>query len=161
MPPEVIIGPVDEAALESLLRVAVDDADPDDVMPPVDGPPGWTLGRQEAFRRYHRARASGLEGAHREVGYAVRADGAVVGAARLARRDDGRFEVGVWLGRTARGQGIGTALMALLLDQARDLGGTVVAETTADNVGALAILRRHGARLSPPDKDGHVHAELP
>ena len=161
MTPEVTIGPVDETVLESLLHVAVTDAEPDDVMPPINGPPGWTVARQEAFRHYHRARAAGLDGDHRELGYVVFADGAVVGAARLARRDDGRFEVGVWLGRSARGRGVGTALMGLLLERARDLGGTVVAETTAANPGALAILRRHGARLSPPDRDGRVHAELP
>ena len=155
------IEPIDETMLDSLLHVAVTDADPDDVMPPIDGPPGWTVARQEAFRRYHCDRASGLQGANRELGYAVVADGAVVGAARLARQDDGRFEVGVWLGRSARGRGVGTALIGLLLERARDLGGTVVAETTASNAGALAILRRHGARLSPPDGDGSVHAELP
>jgi RimJ/RimL family protein N-acetyltransferase len=159
--PEVEITTIDERVLDSLLHVAVADADPDDVMPLIDGPPGWTEARRDAFRNYHRARMKGLEGDNRELGYVVISDGAVVGAARLARRDDGRFEVGVGLGRSARGRGVGTALMGLLLERARDLGGTVVAETTAGNAGALALLRRHGARLSEPHRDGSVHAELP
>ncbi|MGW2336751.1 GNAT family N-acetyltransferase, partial [Streptomyces sp. NPDC001685] len=55
---------VDDANLEGLLAVAVDDAAPGEVMPPVAvaGPPGWTRERQVAFRNWHRARRPGLSG---------------------------------------------------------------------------------------------------
>ncbi|MPY92198.1 MAG: GNAT family N-acetyltransferase [Acidimicrobiia bacterium] len=160
MADEVAITRLREETVTDLLAVAVEDADPEDVMPPVAGPPGWTEARRSAFLGHHRARLSGLDGPHQELGYLVLDDGEPVGAARLARQPHGRFEAGVWLGRSARGRGIGSALMPLLLAEAAAVGGDVVAATTAGNVAAIALLRRHGARLAE-DGAGAVHAELP
>ena len=159
--PTVDLVPIDEDVLDTLLAVAVEDAEPIDVMPPVPGPPGWTDAARAAFATHHRSRRPGLSGPHAEVTWAIRADGVVVGAARLQRVGPGQLEMGVWLGRSFRGRGIGTALVPLLLDEARRLGAAVVvAETTTDNVGALATLRRNGALLTERP-GGHVHAELP
>ncbi|MDT5285568.1 MAG: hypothetical protein QOF88_457, partial [Mycobacterium sp.] len=45
----------------------------------------------------------------------------------------------MWLGRSARGQGIGEAALRLLLAQAAHVGTrAVVAETTSQNTAALA-----------------------
>ena len=159
--PAVAIVPVDEDVLDVLLGVAVADAEPIDVMPPVAGPPGWTDAARAAFAAHHRSRRPGLAGPHAEVTWAILADGAVVGSARLHRVGPGCLEMGVWLGRSARAHGVGTALVPLLVAEAGRLGATtVIAETTADNVGALATLRRNGALLTD-HPGGHVRAELP
>ena len=159
--PAVDVVPVDEDVLATLLGVAVADADPTDAMPPIEGPPGWTETARAAFAAHHRSRRPGLWGPHAEVTYAVRADGAVVGSARLHRVGPARLEMGVWLGRPARAHGVGTALVPLLVAEAGRLGATTVtAETTADNAGALAMLRRNGAVLTERP-GGHVHAEIP
>ncbi|GAA3929170.1 hypothetical protein GCM10023085_08180 [Actinomadura viridis] len=157
---------VDEDVLERLLHTAVTDAEPIDVMPPVDGPPGWNTRREEAFRAYHRARREGLDGPLREVTYAIEAGGEVVGAARLEHREPpgtpGVLEAGVWLGRSARGLGIGTAVVrALLAETAASGAATMIAETTAGNAAAVAALRRLGASLTTDAPTGQVHAELP
>jgi RimJ/RimL family protein N-acetyltransferase len=160
-PPVVALAVVDEDTLAALLEAAVADAVPEDVMAPVPGPPGWTAARRAAFAAYHRACRTGLDGPQRQVTWAVVADGAVVGAARLASVAPGTLEAGVWLGRSVRGRGIGTALVPLLVAEARALGAAMlVAETTAGNAGALAALRRNGARLTI-GAGGHVHAEVP
>ncbi|WP_084469286.1 GNAT family N-acetyltransferase [Nocardiopsis trehalosi] len=158
----VALVPLDDAVLEDLLAVAVRDADPEDTMPPVPGPPGWTTERRDAFRRYHRARYPGL-GAD-EATYAVTdATGRVAGAARL-RRVEGRpgaVETGIWLGRSYRGRGVGTAALSALVATAARTGATVlVADTTAGNAGALAALRRNGAALRPDPASDRVDAEL-
>jgi RimJ/RimL family protein N-acetyltransferase len=159
--PAVALAAVDEDVLDALLATAVADAEPDDVMAPVPGPPGWTEARRAAFAAYHRACRTGIHGPQRQATWAVVADGAVVGAARLARTGPGTLEAGVWLGRSSRGRGIGTALLPLLVAEARALGATtLVAETTAGNAGALAALRRNGAVLTAGEGD-RVHAEVP
>jgi hypothetical protein len=48
--PTVQLLPLDDDVLEALVLVAVEDAEPDDAVPPVPGPPGWTAARVEAFR---------------------------------------------------------------------------------------------------------------
>jgi RimJ/RimL family protein N-acetyltransferase len=154
---------VDEEILEGLLAVAVGDAAPEEVMPPVSGPPGWTPGRQEAFRAWHRARRLGLAGPLHECTFAITHDGTIVGSARLARRDSPEaLETGLWLARSHRGRGIGTAALRMLLDEAARAGArTVVADTTADNAAALAALRRNDATLTTSQNTGQVHARLP
>lgn len=72
---------LDEDLLHRVLAAAVRDADPEEVMAPVPGPPGWTASRQQAFLRFHRARC--LSDRPSERTFAVLHDGAVVGAARL------------------------------------------------------------------------------
>ncbi|MBQ0987761.1 GNAT family N-acetyltransferase [Streptomyces sp. F63] len=155
---------MDEAGLQELLAVAVGDAVPEEVMPPVAGPPGWTPEREEAFRAWHRARRAGLAGPLRESTYAITVEGETVGAARLAVRDSGGGEVletGMWLARSHRGRGIGTAALRVLLDEAGRAGArVVVADTTAHNAAALAALRRNGATLTPREGTADVHAVL-
>ncbi|SCL64367.1 Protein N-acetyltransferase, RimJ/RimL family [Micromonospora yangpuensis] len=156
----VRLEPVDERNLEPLLSVAAAEADPEDVMPPVAAPAGWSLARRDAFREFHRASFGGLDGPTRTRMYAILAAGEVVGMVRMARRDEpGTVETGMWLGRSARGQGLGAAALRELLHAAAAAGmHTVVAETTPDNVHALAVLRKLGAKLR---EDGdRVHAEI-
>jgi RimJ/RimL family protein N-acetyltransferase len=153
---------VDGVVLAELLAVAVADAEPEEVMPPVAGPPGWTGEREDAFRAWHRDRRAGLDGPLREVTFAVVHGDTIVGSARLARRGaDDTLETGLWLGRSHRGQGIGTATLSAVLDEAARAGaGVVVADTTVDNAGSLAALRRNGAVLTTHRDTGEVHAEL-
>ncbi|QNP75496.1 GNAT family N-acetyltransferase [Streptomyces roseirectus] len=152
---------VDEDSLEGLLAVAVEDAAPEEVMPPVAGPPGWTALRRDAFRDWHRSRFPGLAGPLGESTFTVVDDGVPVGSARLALRGEGVLETGMWLGRSHRGRGIGTAALRLLLDEAARAGArVVVADTTADNSAALGVLRRSGAALTAGRESGDVLAEL-
>jgi RimJ/RimL family protein N-acetyltransferase len=156
----VRLEPVDERNLEPLLSVAVAEAEPDDVMPPVAAPAGWSHARREAFRAFHRASFTGLTGPTGTQMYAILAAGEVVGMIRMARRDEpGTVETGIWLGRSARGQGLGAAALRELLNAAAAVGmHTVVAETTPANSGALSVLRKLGAKLR---EDGdRVHAEI-
>ncbi|SOD64412.1 Protein N-acetyltransferase, RimJ/RimL family [Streptomyces zhaozhouensis] len=141
---------IDEEGLATLLTVAVADAAPEEVMPPVTGPPGWTTERREAFLAWHRARRPGLGGSLGESTYAVLHDREVVGSARLARTDRRDvLETGLWLARAQRGRGIGTAaLRALLREAARAGARAVVADTTTHNTAALTALRRNGAVLT-------------
>jgi RimJ/RimL family protein N-acetyltransferase len=159
--PDVALQPIDDETLEEVLRVAVDDAEPDEVMPPFVGAPGWTEPRQRAFRDFHHARRNGFDGPQRELGLAIVADGEIAGVARLRRRDGDRYEFGLWIGRSRRGQGIGTATVGALRALADTIGAAeLVADTTADNAGMLAVLRRHDAAVAPPDEQGHVEARL-
>lgn len=161
-PPLVELQPLDDPVIEALLAVAVADAEPEEVMAPVAGPPGWTEPRRQAFRAYHRSRRAGLDGPHAELTLLVRANGKPVGAARLERVASGTLEAGVWLRRSARGRGIGSDLLRALIATAAATGAeTLIAETTASNGAALAALRRCGARLGEPGAYGVVRAELP
>ncbi|MDG4833713.1 GNAT family protein [Solwaraspora sp. WMMD1047] len=157
----VRLTPVDEQNLESLLSVAVAEADPDEVMPPVSAPVGWSHARREAFREFHRAHFGGLAGPTRTVMYAIVIERDVVGMIRLARHRDlpDVMETGIWLGRSAREQGIGpAALRAVLTEAAAVDAKAVVAETTAGNGPAIGLLRRCGAELSRTGDA--VHAEI-
>lgn len=161
--PTVRLQPVDDDVLEDLLAAAVADADPEEAMPPVAGPPGWTVARREAFRAFHRDRRDGLAGPLQEATFAVVTDGEVAGSARLQRREGpATLEAGLWLARSARGRGIGTAVLRALLDEAAASGAhTVIAETTESNAAALGSLRGIGARLTVDGASGHVYARLP
>ena len=158
---DVVLRPIDGNMLEAVLRVAVEDADPEEVMPPCSGEEGWTEHRQQAFRAFHEARRAGFDGPHRELGLAIVTDGEVAGVARLRRRDADRYEFGLWIGRSYRGRGVGTAALGELQVLAGTFGATeLVADTTSDNSRALAVLRRHSANVAPPDEHGHVEARL-
>jgi RimJ/RimL family protein N-acetyltransferase len=150
----VMLQPVDEDLLPRLLDVAVAEAEPDEVMPPVPGPPGWTDERRAAFGDYHRS--------NDETTYTVMVDGAIVGAARLAPAEaPGAVEVGIWLGRSVRGKGYSTEALRLLIDEARARGtSALIAETTASNLPAVGALRTHGAKLWEDPETGAVHATL-
>ncbi|MGA3541422.1 GNAT family N-acetyltransferase [Micromonosporaceae bacterium DT194] len=160
MTARVQLAPLDEESLEPLLSVAAAEAQPEEVMPPVSAPAGWSQARREAFRVFHRLHFGGLGGPTRTQMYAVVVAGAVVGMIRLCHRDEpGAMETGLWLGRSARGQGIGrAALRELLFEAARHGAHAVHATTTSGNTAALALLRDCGARLR--SDDGLVHAEI-
>ncbi|MDW5325413.1 GNAT family protein [Plantactinospora sp. KLBMP9567] len=146
---EVRLTPVDEQNLEPLLSVAVAETEPDEVMPPVEAPAGWSQARRDAFREFHRANFGGLDGPTGNLMYAIVQDGDVVGMARLGRHaEPGTLETGMWLGKSTRGQGIGLIALRLLLAEAVEAGARrVVAETRADNIPALNLLARCGAVL--------------
>ena len=150
----VTLQPIDDDLLPRLLDVAVTDADPAEVMPPVSGPPGWTAARRTAFAGHH-APADGRA-------YAVIIDGLLAGAARLTPAGaPGAVEAGIWLRRSVRGKGLGTEAMRLLIDEARAAGASaIVAETNAANVPAAGLLRTLGATLWEDPDSGAVHAAL-
>ncbi|MCZ7415382.1 MULTISPECIES: GNAT family N-acetyltransferase [unclassified Streptomyces] len=176
---DVILRRLDETLLSALLEAAVADADPVEVMPPVPGPPGWTAERRAAFLRFHRSRSRGLAAAPVETTYAVLVGWRVVGAARLcpespkppeppgpvpepgASGAPGAVEAGVWLGRSARGAGVGRAVLAGLTAEARAAGfAELVAHTTPDNAGARRLLEGCGARASVTAQGVTARVEL-
>ncbi|MCP2096268.1 MULTISPECIES: GNAT family N-acetyltransferase [Actinosynnema] len=137
--PRVSLRPLDEPGIERLLQVALADADPEDVMPP-----GWSTDAQ--FRAFYRGMPA----------FEVLVDGRTAGMARLT--DDG--ETGMWLAKSARGAGVGKAVLRLVLAQATRAGlRAVLADTTSDNAAALAVLRASGAALRV--EGDRVLAELP
>lgn len=106
--------------LPDLLEASVAGTDPLEVMPPVDGPPGWNDERRQAFLDFHRARS--LDAPEPvETTYVVEVDGRVVGAARLEPQPEG-VEVGLWLARGHRGLGIGGEVLEALAVVARSQG---------------------------------------
>ncbi|HUG83784.1 MAG TPA: GNAT family N-acetyltransferase [Euzebya sp.] len=147
---------IDEPLLASLLAVAVRDADPEEVMAPKPGRPGWTERRREAFAAYYRRCRPRAGVSLADTTYGVMADGVVVGAARLAVDvAPHTFEVGLWLGRSSRGRGIGTAVVPLAAKRARDLGARrLVARTTTANRAAVRALAAHGFRATDDDAGG-------
>ncbi|MFB9685736.1 GNAT family N-acetyltransferase [Amycolatopsis plumensis] len=152
------LTPLDEAALARLLEAAEAGADPLEVMPPVDGPPGWTPARREAFLAFHRARSLDPVTAVERT-WVIDTDGTAVGAARLEPHGDA-VEAGIWLARAARGRGIGRQVTALLLAEARAGGAArFIASTTAGNRGARALLSGVGAALTTEGDE--VAAVLP
>lgn len=162
--PAVTLVPVDDAVLEDLVIAATGRADADEVTPPggpaVDGlVAGWSPQRVAWLRAFHRDRRAGLEGPAREATWAVLLDARVVGSVRLASTSSsGTLETGVWLVRDVRGRGVGHTVMDAVLEQAAASGAaTVLARTTAGNLGALAVLRRAGFTLTA-GADGSVEA---
>lgn len=151
---EVTLRLVDETELARLLEVAVADAVPGEVMPPVAGPPGWTEERRAAFYAHY--------GAEKARAYAFEVNDRIVGAGRLAPADSpGSMEAGVWLARSARGRGYGTQMLHLMTEEARALGATaIIAETTTANLAATGALRNIGAKLWEDPESGSVHATL-
>ncbi|WP_234348060.1 GNAT family N-acetyltransferase [Streptomyces specialis] len=155
------LRPLDEAGLPALLAAAVADADPLEVMPPVDGPPGWSAARRDAFVAFHRSRALAAEPV--ETVYAVVVGGRVAGAARLcplpadARTPPGTVEAGLWLGRSVRGTGVGGAVLRDLTALARASGAACLyASTTTDNAAMRRILDALGAETAV--EEGEVRA---
>jgi RimJ/RimL family protein N-acetyltransferase len=146
-PAMIVLTPLDEAALARLLEAAEAGADPLEVMPPVDGPPGWTPARRQAFVAFHRARSLDPATAVERT-WLIDAGGTAVGAAPREPRGDA-VEAGLWLTRAARGRGIGKQVTLLLLAEARASGAAkFVASTTADNGGARSLLAAIGADLT-------------
>ena len=157
----ICLEPVDDDLLERLLAVAVSEATPEQVMPQVEGPPGWTKTRCDAFRAFYRARRNGLDEEVGETLFAVSQDGRVIGSARWGIVDAETLEAGTWLGSSARGRGVGAVVLRLLMAKALARGARrLVAKTTADNAGALSILRKCGAALQPASDGVNVSAEI-
>lgn len=142
MPHSVRLTPLTAEGVERLLAVAIAEATEENVMPPVDEPPGWSTTRQEAFRQFYRL--------HRDVMHEVVVDDRTVGMIRLTpTAEEGVAETGMWLGTSARGKGIGAAALHAVLDHATDQGWkTVVADTTLENAPAVRALVGCGAALS-------------
>jgi RimJ/RimL family protein N-acetyltransferase len=151
---------VDEATLSRLVDAAMTDADANEVTPPIDSANRWSAARVDWLRSFHRDRRRGLSGPLAEATWAIVEDRQVRGGLRLKRtRDPASLELGLWLTRGARGRGVGTHAVAAALRVAQDFGAkAVVAETTAGNRRALAVLGRLGFELSPPAADGTVGA---
>ncbi|WP_330231454.1 GNAT family N-acetyltransferase [Nocardia sp. NBC_00508] len=143
MSDHVTLEPLDEQLLTELLHAAVADAAPVEVMPVAGSGTSWNAQREAGFREFHRGRA--LATPPIESTYCIVADGAVVGAARLCPIAPGAAEAGVWIGRSHRGTGIGTAVFALLIERAADEGYTsLFVSTTAENTAVLRMLAARG-----------------
>ena len=159
--PDVSLVDVDETVLDQLLELAKREASPDEVAPPLGGP-GWNLQRTAWFFSFHRAASHGLDGEAGEKTWAILADGSLAGSIRLKRVGAGNgrsdAETGIWLGRSFRSRGIGSAALRLVLAEARRAGVLrVTARTLAGNLGAQRLLADAGAVLTPDD-DGTVGA---
>ncbi|MEV6323677.1 GNAT family N-acetyltransferase [Nocardia sp. NPDC051787] len=84
-----------------------------------------------------------------ESTYCIVADGAVVGAARLCPVETGVAEAGVWVGRSHRGSGIGTAVLTQLIERATAKGYTALfVRTTTANTAVLRMLTSRGIEYS-------------
>ncbi len=151
----VTLQPLDHGTLLRLRDVAVADADPMEVLPPVDGPPGWTDSRKAAFVDFF---SPMLEAPDITI-YAIVVDDEIAGFMRLKRLDEATGETGIWLGRSWRGKGVATAALGELLKAAWEKGLTrVVADTLPTNAAAQGLLRAHGAQLRAAD--GKIYAVM-
>ncbi|MER5731840.1 GNAT family N-acetyltransferase [Streptomyces sp. NPDC002138] len=154
---DVALRPLDQDLLLALLRTAVADADPLEVMPPVPGEDGWTAGARAAFLRFHRSRS--LSAQPVEATFAVLVGAEVAGAARLcpaspsahapgAAGAAGAAEAGVWIARRHRGAGVGAAVLRRLLERARADGfAAVLISTGSDNIPVHRLLTTLGVEL--------------
>ncbi|MDJ0320242.1 GNAT family N-acetyltransferase [Pseudarthrobacter sp. PS3-L1] len=152
LPRTLHLADVTTVVLPGLLRLALAQADADDVTPPrgatADMAGGWNQDRIDWFLAYHHA-ASGLDGPTGEKTWAVLVDGELAGSVRLKSVGVDAAETGIWLGRTFRGQGIGSGAMELVLTAARAVGVTrIVASTATSNVAAQRLLASGGADLT-------------
>ncbi|MEE2569016.1 GNAT family N-acetyltransferase [Pseudarthrobacter sp. J64] len=148
---EVSLAGVNQDVLEQLLELALRDAAPDEVTPPLGGQ-GWNQERIDWFRAFHRAAADGLDGPAAEKTWAVLCNGTVAGSIRLKRAGGCAAETGIWLGRAFRGRGIGSAALGLVLAEARRAGlEQVTSHTTAGNTAARRLLAGAGAALTCDD----------
>jgi RimJ/RimL family protein N-acetyltransferase len=151
---------VDEGVLEHLVDVATTDAAADEVTPPVTDGPAWTAERIAWLKEFHRLHRDGRAG---QSVWAVLVDGAVAGQVRLRHLpEDGAGEIGLWLRRSVRGRGVGSAVVRAVLDQAVALGLVrVTAETTTNNVLARRLLDRAGFTVVPGGPRGlQAHLDL-
>ncbi|MBT2535603.1 GNAT family N-acetyltransferase [Arthrobacter sp. ISL-69] len=152
--------------LEELLAVALADAAPDDVTPPLGENDGWNPERIGWFRDYHRAAAAGLDGPAAQKTWAISCNGQIAGSIRLKRpgaapAEGGPLETGLWLGRSFRGRGIGREALTLVRAVASRAGASMLqAETTAENAAAQALLRSAGAELAGDGVSSPVTARI-
>ncbi|MGX7828311.1 GNAT family N-acetyltransferase [Actinokineospora sp. 24-640] len=146
----VELSPLTTANAERLVAAAVAAAHPADVMPA--GHDSWSPAARAAYRAF----LDGQLADAATVSYLVCAGDAVAGVIRLRGVDAATAETGIWLGREARGRGIGKAAVLAVLEAARGLGyRVVVAETTADNAAAVGLLATCGAAIqADPEEAG-------
>lgn len=160
----VALVTVTDDVLEQLVQAAMSDADADEVTPNLTPGGGWTPARVAWLRSFHRDRAGGLSGPAGEATWAVLVNDRVAGATRLKQTaTHGWLEVGIWLTRNARGQGVGHRAIIAAMDEASALGAHyLTADTTAGNTRAITMLRRLGFDLTPnvlpACAEGAVHA---
>lgn len=130
---------LNEDNLYLLLEAAVAEADPLEVMAPVDGPPGWTAQRRQSFVEFHRGRAlHPTRPAERT--FVISLAGTVIGAARLEPHGDD-VEAGIWLGRSYRARGIGRVVTTRLRALAAENGARrLTASTTLGNTAARRLI---------------------
>ncbi|GIG21212.1 hypothetical protein Cch01nite_19360 [Cellulomonas chitinilytica] len=159
---EVTLSQVDERTLVELVALAVRDAHPDEVTPPIGDDGGWSTSRVEWLSAFHRDRRVGLDGPLGETTWAVVGPDGVAGSVRLQRtRDAGSLETGIWLARGVRGRGWAHPALRAVIDVARHWGAVEVrAETAASNAPALAVLSGLGFRCSPAEVRGRISAVL-
>lgn len=116
------LDPADADDVAAVVAAAVAGALPREVMPPDAAPHSddWTLARERAYARFLRARPAD------ETSWLVvegtAGGGEVVGVARLAGRAAANLEAGVWLARTARGRGVGVAVLGELARRGQTAG---------------------------------------
>ena len=159
--PDVGLASLDESRLALLLAVAEADAHWSEVMPPVAGDPDWTDERRAAFLTMHRDSFGAGADLDRQVMFAVLRSSRVVGMVRLAPIEDHELVTGMWLARSERQSGVGSAALALAIDEARRVGASaVVADTTAGNHAAQRVLRRLGFHLDHAADAEKVFARL-
>lgn len=151
---------VDESVLAQLVEAATSDASAGEVTPPLTAGHAWTPQRMTWLYAFHRDRRDSIDGPCREATWAVVEDGRVVGSVRLRRTDTpGVLEAGIWLTRSARGRGVGTAALVSVLDHARSASADAVrADTTVANVSAQGALRALGFELEPGHDAGTITA---
>jgi ribosomal protein S18 acetylase RimI-like enzyme len=84
-------------------------------------------------------------------------DGVIVGTGSLLRHRDGTCEIAkMAVTEAAQGSGIGSELLALLMDRARDMGAAklfIVSNTALQR--AIRLYRRHGFVDSSENRHGH------
>jgi RimJ/RimL family protein N-acetyltransferase len=161
MRPEVQLDELGDDALMQLTAHALFDTDIYEVMPAEPGPMTWTPQRLQEFILFHQGRRGGLDGLAREISLAILVDGLASGVARLQQVAPDSLEVGMWLTRSTRGRGIGGQVLEKLVSKAAELGAKkLIANTTASNPAALAVLARLGADIHAPTPDERVSAEI-
>jgi RimJ/RimL family protein N-acetyltransferase len=156
---QIELRQLDSAGLRELLAMAVEETEPDETMPPMVGAPGWTPMRQAAFLGFFEPMLAGLTGPKRTIIYGIMIDRLTAGFIRLSLTDQaGVGETGIWLGRTWRGLGAGSAALGLLVQEAKRAGlHTLIADTTPGNAAAIGALRKLGATLRQGDK---IYAQI-
>lgn len=156
------LAAVDEDLLDDLVEAALAGAAAGEVTPPVDDGDAWTPARVAWLRSFHSERGGGLDAPPWEATWAVLEGGRTVGGVRLRRVAAGEAEVGIWLVRAARGRGVGSRALSLLLDVARRHPELrlVRADTSPGNRASQAMLRRLGFELVVDGATGAIRATL-
>ncbi|MEV5050428.1 GNAT family N-acetyltransferase [Arthrobacter sp. LAR12-1-1.1] len=122
----------------------------------LDGPAGqksWAIscdGQLAGSIRLRRTDTGPTEAADGGAGAgdAGAGDGGAGGGDADAGAGGWALETGIWLARSFRGRGVGREALRQVKARAPSAGAAVlVAETTAGNVGALALLKSAGAEL--------------